>query len=154
MNLTKFQINAVRSMARGLAPLQRKLDRIHTKEVAFAASIAEEKEELEKQINQINSAIETYTGGYTVNEVLNPESTIPAEAPEGVADENEQVEMTEIIPTITEEAAEVAPEVEQILEEGIAEANSSVESQEETPVTTTEAEERPFWDVAPTRTAN
>ena len=60
--------------------------------------------------------------------------------------------MTEITTTITEEAAEEALEVEQMLEESMAETNGSVESQEEAPVTTAEAEERPFWDVAPTRT--
>ena len=130
MNLTKFQINAVRSMARGLAPLQRRLDRIHAKEVAFLESIAGEKEKIQQQIDQINSAIVTYTGGYTVNEVLNPETTLP-EAPIGEADENAQVEMTEIVP------AKVIAEEESV-------SLTSEESAIEAVVT---AEEKvPFWD--------
>ena len=31
MNLTKFQVNAVKSMARGLAPLERRLKRLEDK---------------------------------------------------------------------------------------------------------------------------
>ena len=140
MNLTKFQINAVRSMARGLAPLQRRLDRIHAKEVAFLESIAGEKEEIQQQIDQINSAIVTYTGGYTANEVLNPETTLP-EAPIGEADENAQVEMTEIIPETTTEEDLIEEEVpaEVIAEEAV------VESVAEEPAVTAE-EEVPFWD--------
>lgn len=140
MNLTKFQINAVRSMARGLAPLQRKLDRIHAKEVAFLESISGEKQEIQQQIDQINSAIVTYTGGYTVNEVLHPETTLP-EAPIGEADENAQVEMTEIIPETATEGISVEQEVsaEVIAEEVVAEPVA------EEPAVTAE-EEVPFWD--------
>lgn len=143
MNLTKFQINAVRSMARGLAPLQRKLDRIHAKEVAFLESISSEKQEIQQQIDQINSAIVTYTGGYTVDEVLHPETTLP-EAPIGEADENAQVEMTEIIPETT--TVEVPAEVfnESIPAEVIAE-EVVAESVVEEPAVTAE-EEVPFWD--------
>ena len=143
MNLTKFQINAVRSMARGLAPLQRRLDRIHAKEVAFLESIKDEKEEIQAQIDQINSAIVTYTGGYTVNEVLNPESTVPETAPEGEADETAQVEMTEIVPEV-EATGEVAPEV---TEETEVEAPVIEEAAAVIPEPTVTAEEEvPFWD--------
>lgn len=139
MSLTKFQINAVKSMARGLAPLQRKLNRIHEKEEAFAASIAEEKEFLLSEINRINDAIVTYTGGLTVQEVLNPESVVSENTPEGVVDETATVEMTEI-PTPTEE----------IVEEDINEGNGEVAPEIEVPTAVIEdpaPEEVPFWDV-------
>jgi len=151
MNLTKFQINAVKSMARGLAPLQRKLDRIHAKELAFMESIATEKDELEKQINQINAAIETYTGGLTVNEVLNPESTVTDEITEGEADETAQVDMTEIIPTIMEEPAIEQEDV--VLVENLAEMTGSTDSVVQE-LTSANEEAVPFWDINPAKVNN
>lgn len=146
-NLTKFQVNAVKSMSRAIQPLQRKLDRIHEKEIAFNASIATEKEDLQAQIDNANASIVLYTGGLTAEEVLNPESAVSEVAPEGVVDENAVAELVEILPAtvVEEEVAEVSENditgVEEAIEENIAESNGSVET--ESPVA---EEEVPFWD--------
>lgn len=70
--LSTFQVNAVKSMSRDMNSLQRKLDKINEKEQEVLNKNKEEKAELEAGINKINEAIILYTGGLTVQEVLNP----------------------------------------------------------------------------------
>ena len=145
MNLTKFQINVVKSMARELIPLQKKLDKIHAKEVEFLASIATSKSELQQQIDQINNAVTTYTGGLTINEVLNPASTV-LEQPEGEVNSSETIDMELIIPGINTEQEETIEGFQESIPSEIMEEVEEVETTSTNLITEEVTETVPFWD--------
>ena len=146
MNLTKFQVNAVKSMARGLAPLERKLKRLEDKETKFLSEILAEKLEIQAQLDQINSAIITYTGGFTVTEVLTPEGIVSEEAPEGDVEENATADMTEISGGVSEEwqsgntteeiepTSEIVEDTNTALTDFFASAENAGKPEEEVPV--------------------
>jgi hypothetical protein len=75
-DLSNFKVNAIKSMSRDLVSLQRKLDRINEKEAELLNKNKTEKEELETEIKRIHEAAIAYTGGKTIEEVLNPQSVI------------------------------------------------------------------------------
>lgn len=109
MNLTRLQINVVKMMGKEIKPLQAKLDRLETKEAQFLADSAAAKADLIAGIAKLNQNIIDYTGGYTLNEVIAPESIIPA-TPENISiDENElapETDMTEALRNMAGASAE------------------------------------------------
>lgn len=144
-NLSKIQVIAVKSMARSIVPIQKKLDKLHKEEAAFLMAIALEKAALETQINNANNAIIEYTGGLTAEEVLNPATVIP-EATDGSIDETATVDMTEI-PTPSVEIPAEELYQQSIAEEGTNTSVVEVEeemqgSEEEAPALNAEV---PFW---------
>lgn len=77
MKLTRMQVAAVRQMSKSLAPIERNIDKLQAKREAIEAEIAD----AEAQIAGIHRAIENFTGGMTLQQVLNPEA-VPAETME------------------------------------------------------------------------
>lgn len=116
MNLTKFQISAVKSMQRSVEVLQKKLDRVNEREAAFLKKLAPEKEALQAEIDNANESILLYTGGLTAQEVLQPGTVVTETTPEGTVDSTATVDMSEILPATTEEAPVEVPAEEDTTE--------------------------------------
>ena len=116
MNLTKFQISAVKSMQRSVEVLQKKLDRVNEREAALLKKLAPEKEALQAEIDNANESILLYTGGLTAQEVLQPGTVVTETAPEGIVDYTATVDMSEILPTTTEETPVEIPAEEDTTE--------------------------------------
>ncbi len=96
VKLTKMQIATVKRMAKTMNPIERKMDRLHKRK----EEIEEELASLDQQLHNVHSAIETFTGGLSLVEILNPEATPTAEMNEdAVADgeaEAEEIEVTNV----------------------------------------------------------
>lgn len=119
-NLSKLQISAVRKMAQSLVPLQNTVVRTTTKMVAYASAKQIEFEtkmqefkdiiaQNEEEMDNINLAITTYTGGVTLQEIVNPEANMEPTASTHVDDLDTEavVDMQEIL----------TPHIEEIVEE-------------------------------------
>lgn len=115
-NLSKLQISAVKKMAQSLTPLQNTIIRTAAKMTAYAeAKQAEFTVKMgefqaiiarnEEEIANIELAIATYTGGVTLQEILNPEANIDASVPTPVdaIDTEATPEMVQFSPAVEEE---------------------------------------------------
>ena len=114
--LSTFQVNAVKSMSRDMSSLQRKLDKINEKEQELLNKNKEEKAKLEADINNINEAIILYTGGLTVEQVLNPVAAPLADDvnTENI-DESARPEETDITSALRQEfiGGDITPQTEE-----------------------------------------
>lgn len=121
-NLSKLQISAVKKMAQSLTPLQNTIIRTAAKMTAYAeakqAEFTVKMDEFkaiiarnEEEIANIELAIATYTGGVTLQEIMNPEANIDATIPTPVdaIDTEATPEMVEIAPVVGESAPEELP---------------------------------------------
>lgn len=114
--LSTFQVNAVKSMSRDMSSLQRKLDKINLKEQEVLNKNKEEKAELEAGINKINEAIILYTGGLTVEQVLNPAAApLAADVNTENIDESARPEETDVTATLRQEfmGGDITPQAEE-----------------------------------------
>lgn len=123
-NLSKLQISAVKKMAQSLTPLQNTVIRTAAKMTAYAeakqAEFTVKMDEFkaiiarnEEEIANIELAIATYTGGVTLQEIMNPEANIDATVPTPVdaIDTEAVVDMEQILtPHIEDVVEEFAPE--------------------------------------------
>ena len=131
-NLSKLQISAVKKMAQSLTPLQNTVARTSAKMTAYAeakqAEFTVKMDEFkaiiahnEEEIANIELAIATYTGGVTLQEILNPEANIDATVPTPVdaIDTEATPEMVEIAPIVEESAPEELPSATNTFEEAL-----------------------------------
>ena len=87
MKLTRLQVATVKQMARSLKPVEAKIDRLQQKKL----ELEEEMLALEAQVVSIHAAIESFTGGLTLTEVLNPEAVPSTEMEEGAYVDGEAI---------------------------------------------------------------
>lgn len=121
-NLSKLQISAVKKMAQSLIPLQNNVIRTTTKMTEYAKAKQDEftlkMDEFkaiiaqnEEEINNINLAITTYTGGITLQEIMHPEANIEADAVNvEEVDMEATADMQQILPPVEDEAPEAVVE--------------------------------------------
>lgn len=81
MNLTKFQIAAVKQTAKALKPLENKLAAIDKKRTEVLAKFVEQESEVHTEINSIHELIKNISGGLTLEEILTPEQVAITETP-------------------------------------------------------------------------
>lgn len=86
---TNLQKNTVKSIARSLTPLERKWDKLQEKKKEYLANIEKTELELSEEMQKVRSSILTFTGGYTLEEVLE----VPVEL--SVVEESSEVEVLE-----------------------------------------------------------
>lgn len=111
IKLSRTQVMVVRTMGRQLTSLEKSLDKINAKEAKFMADIATEKTVVTDAMDKINESIITYTGGVTLNEVLNPSSSVGAVDPTATVDETAAPTETDITDELRYAVpAESAPE--------------------------------------------
>jgi DNA-directed RNA polymerase alpha subunit len=92
MNLSKMQIAAVKQMAKSLKPIETKIDKLQQKRM----EIEDEIFKAETAQANIHRAIESFTGGLSLTEVLNPEA-VPTQIEEGSSvDAEAQAEETDV----------------------------------------------------------
>lgn len=109
MKLSKLQISAVRHMAKGIKPLENKLETLAVKREKAVEKIDEQMEEISSQIAQIHEAISSFTGGMSLTEVLTPEAVPTDSIGEEVPSEEtaEEVDVTAFMRENVQEASEV-----------------------------------------------
>lgn len=99
---TNLQKNTVKSIARSLTPLERKWDKLQEKKKEYLANIEKTELELSEEMQKVRSSILTFTGGYTLEEVLE----VPVEL--SVVEESSEVEVLEIKADVELEKEDVA----------------------------------------------
>ena len=87
---TNLQKNTVKSIARSLTPLERKWDKLQEKKKEYLTNIEKTELELSEEMQKVRSSILTFTGGYTLEEVLE----VPVEL--SVVEESSEVEVLEV----------------------------------------------------------
>lgn len=116
--LSRIQIAAVKRMAKSIQPLENKMDKLEQKKSDFIAQIDAEISVLAQQVNSVHQAIESFTGGLSLTEVLNPEA-MPTDYPvdDVEVDESErpeEVDVTAALQAMQEDESEIVEEVAQI----------------------------------------
>ena len=119
IKLSRTQVMVVRTMSRQLTSLEKSLDRLNAKEAKFTEDITAEKAVVTDAMDKINESIITYTGGLTLNEVLNPSSSVGAVDPTVTVDET-------ATPTETDVTDELINATAPVVSEPVVEENAPV----------------------------
>lgn len=97
MKLSKFQINAVKSMAKDAEQAEKKIQKLEAKKEEVNKTIDNELMALYQRLSDINASVVSYTGGLTIGEVLAPEENQPMnQLSEGSLDTESTADMQEI----------------------------------------------------------
>lgn len=98
MNLTKFQISAVKNAAKELTPLDKKLELILKKRADYLAKSEQEEIDIQEQKAAVHQVILNITGGLPLEEVLNPESAMLYTPVLDNIDDAEVAEVAQVFP--------------------------------------------------------
>lgn len=109
MSLTRMQIAAVKQMAKSLKPIENKIDKLQVKRLEIEQEITA----AEVEVGNIHRAIESFTGGLTLQQVLNPEAVPSEQMAEGASiDETAAADMIEATNVFNENVTSPSDNVE------------------------------------------
>lgn len=92
MKLSRMQVATVKQMAKNLKPLEVRIEKLNQKKLEIDAEVIM----LEAQAASINVSIESFTGGLTLTEVLNPEAVVTEMSDMASIDETAVADETDV----------------------------------------------------------